>query len=297
MFHIVFHKAVSCYQIYYINPDISCVFPDFAVSNQDAGPAAWIATRPSQAVVTTPWTAFAANCRPFSGAVSGSPTRPSRYPNSPPAATTAHSVDSGATWRLSWRRECATETRGRGGKDRQCRAPQLPRRPAWVRPSPCPLRGPGPPIPPRRLTSPTPSWARWENREARTGAIWDRRRCGRGAARRPQLSPETPPISPSSESNARARRRTGARLWVAPSLHITAPLTWTSAQRSRETPQSVSCPIQLWLWRDCPWEMEVRQQLDLLILDLRNRYHLTQNHSTVQSDLWPPLYSRRSNEP
>lgn len=159
-----------------------CALPDLAVSNQDAGPAAlqpaaWTSTRPSPPAVTTPWTAFAANCRPFSGAVSGSPTLPSRFPNSSPAATTARSAASGATWRLSWRREHATRTRRRRGLGRgreeewECRALRRPGRPAWVLPSPCPLRAPTPRPPIRPPTSPTPSWARWENGEALTAAI------------------------------------------------------------------------------------------------------------------------------
>ena len=138
---------------------------DFSLSSsQEASTAAlpsaaWNITRPIQIVATTPWTAYAANCRPFSGAVTESPIQHSRSPNSPPTITTARRVTSGTTWKASWRKEPSTEMRGRGGRVEGWVLLQLPRGATRVPPSLCPHLPPLHAIPPRQLTTHTLSLA------------------------------------------------------------------------------------------------------------------------------------------
>lgn len=253
------------------------LFSDFSLSSSQEvstaalRPAAWTITRPNRIVVTTPWTASVANCRPFSGVVTESLIHHSRFPNSPPAVTTAHSVASGTTWKPSWRKGPSTETRERGARRQWrrrpkgwvCRALQLPRGAALVPLSLCPPLPPQHAIPPRQLTSLTLSLAIWERGEVLMGVIWDGLRHGKGIAQRPQASPKSPLTLHSHENpswcSQRARRRTRARLWVVPSPRTTAPspTTSTSAPQTQGIRPNVSCLTQLWLWKDCPWEMEV----------------------------------------
>lgn len=82
-------------------------FSDFSLSSSQetnitpSPSAAWTIAHLSRRAGTIPWTASAANCRRFSGAVTESPIHPSRFPNCPPTVTTALSVASGTTWKPS----------------------------------------------------------------------------------------------------------------------------------------------------------------------------------------------------
>lgn len=96
-----------------------------------------------------------------------------------------------------------------------------------------------------------------------TGVTWDKWRHGRGTVQHPQASPETPLTLHSHEDpsrcSPRSRHRAGVPLRVVPPPQTTAPspIISTSAQRTRRTWTTVNCLTQLWLWKDCPWEMEV----------------------------------------
>lgn len=261
--------------LYFTNKIVSAsLSTDFSLSSSQGAssaaspPAAWIIIRRSPIVVTIPWKASAANCRPFSGVVIESPIHRSRFPNSPPAVTTAHSVASGTTWRPFWRKGPSTETRGRGGrrewrrrergKGWVCRVLLCPRG-AWALQSPCPSL----PLPLCQLMSLTPSLAHWERGEVLMEVIWDKLRNGRGIVRHPRGSPKSHLTSHSHEDprqcSPRVKSRAGARLCLIPSLQTTAlyPTISTSAQETRGTWSSVSYPTRLWLWKDCPWETEV----------------------------------------
>lgn len=165
-YHVNFFFTYNAKNLYLIYIYSASLFSDFSLSSQERSvaalpPAAWIFTRPSQIVVTTPWTASVANFRPFSGAVTESPILHSRFPNSPPAVTTAPGVASGTTWKPSWRKGPSTETRGGGArrawrrkaKGWVCRALQLPRGATWVPLFLCPPLPPQHATPPRQPTS------------------------------------------------------------------------------------------------------------------------------------------------
>lgn len=110
------------------------LFSDFSLSSSQetnitpSPSAAWTIAHLSRRAGTIPWTASAANCRRFSGAVTESPIHLSRFPNCPPTVTTALSVASGTTWKPSWRKGPSIETTGRRRKRERwgCRAEQLP---------------------------------------------------------------------------------------------------------------------------------------------------------------------------